>query len=159
MSSPEKVRTSDGMVWERRAETRSGLALYALEGVCSCPPYVMATLPELAEHGIQSSELAAVVAELGALPMPVGSPAEEPIAYALTEQAEELCDHPNGYGPYGCAACGAFAPADGEDDVRPQVRKLRALLAVQRTAVEDQYASPLRHDYRLGRDLPEMGGA
>lgn len=72
MSAPERVRTSDGMVWVLRAETRGGLELYALEGVCSCPPYVMATLAELAEHGIQSAELAAVVAELGALPMPVG---------------------------------------------------------------------------------------
>jgi len=72
VSTPEKVRTTDGMVWELRAETRGGLALYALEGVCSCPPYVMATLMELAEHGIQSAELAAVVAEVGALPMPAG---------------------------------------------------------------------------------------
>ena len=76
MTAPAKVRTADGVVWERRAETRGGLALYAVEGVCKCPPYVMATLGELAEHGIQSSELAAVVAELGALPMPAGSPAE-----------------------------------------------------------------------------------
>ncbi|MFE0329028.1 hypothetical protein ACFW08_20045 [Streptomyces sp. NPDC058960] len=58
---------------------------------------------------------------------------EDPIAYALTDKAEEACDHPNGYGPYGCAGCGAFRPADDEDDVRPQVRKLRALLAGQRT--------------------------
>jgi hypothetical protein len=113
VSAPEKVRTSDGMVWERRAETRDGLALYALEGVCTCPPYVMATLPELAEHGIRSTELAAVVAELGALPMPAGSPAEEPIAFSLTEAAEEL--------------------PPPRDDVTPQVRKLRALLAGQHT--------------------------
>lgn len=55
MSAPERVRTKDGMVWVRRAETRGGLALYALEGVCRCPAYVMATLEELAEHGIQSA--------------------------------------------------------------------------------------------------------
>lgn len=77
MSAPERVRTTDGMVWERRAETRGGLALYALEGVCKCPPYVMATLSELAEHGVQGSELAAVVAELGALPMPEGPSSPE----------------------------------------------------------------------------------
>ncbi len=45
------------------------------------------------------------------------------------EAVEEDCDHPNGYGPYGCAGCGASTPAD--DDVRPQVLKLRALLAGQ----------------------------
>ena len=44
--------------------------------------------------------------------------------------AEEGCDHPNGYGPNGCAGCGAFRPTD--DDVTPQVTKLRALLADQR---------------------------
>lgn len=49
-----------------------------------------------------------------------------------SDEAEESCDHPNGYGPNGCAGCGAFKPADGEDDVRPQVRKLQALLAGQR---------------------------
>jgi hypothetical protein len=131
VSAPERVRNADGVVWERRAETRSGLPLYAVEGVCKCPAYVMATLAELAEHGVQSSELAAVVAELGALPMPVGSSADEaPIAYELTEKA---------------------------DDVRPQVRKLRALLAGQRTVIEDP--NGLHHDYRLGRDLPETGGA
>jgi hypothetical protein len=84
MSAPEKVRTSDGMVWERRAETRGGLALYAVEGAPKCcPPFVMATLAELAEHGIQSAELAAVVAELGALPMPAG-PSVEVSADRLT---------------------------------------------------------------------------
>lgn len=116
MSAPEKVRTSDGMVWELRAETRGGLALYALEGVCKCPPYVMATLPELAEHGIQSTELAAVVAELGALPVPVGSSVER------------------------------------------SVDELTALLAPTQVLREDD-PNGLRHAYRLGRDLPGMGGA
>lgn len=60
---------------------------------------------------------------------------EDPIAFVLTEQAGEHCDHPNGHGPHGCAGCGAFASADDEDDVRPQVRKLRALLAGQREQV------------------------
>lgn len=60
---------------------------------------------------------------------------EDPIAYALTEEAEADCDHPNGYGPYGCAGCGAFRPPADEEDVTPQVRKLRDLLAGQRDAV------------------------
>lgn len=62
------------------------------------------------------------------------------------------------------------------DDVTPQVQKLRALLAGQRAAqetdpgrraawrmlaepLEDPHDSPLHHDYRVGRDLPETGGA
>lgn len=58
---------------------------------------------------------------------------EDPIAFALTEKAE--------------------------DDVRPQVRRLRALLAGQRAAGEDPHDSPLHHTHRLGRDLPPSGGA
>lgn len=84
---------------------------------------------------------------------------EGPIAYALTDKAEAECDHPNGYGPYGCAGCGEFRPPADEEDVTPQVRKLRSLLAGQRAAVEDQHDSPLHHPYRLGRDLPQAGGA
>lgn len=72
MSAPESVRTKDGMVWTLRTVTSSGIALYAPKGVCECPAFVMATLAELAEHGIQSAELAAAVAEHGAFPVPVG---------------------------------------------------------------------------------------
>lgn len=60
------------------------------------------------------------------------------------------------------------------DDVTPQVQKLRALLAGQRAAaetdpgrraawrmlaepLEDPHDSPLHHDYRVPRDLPETG--
>ena len=72
MSAPESVRTRDGITWTLRTVTSSGIALYAPKGVCECPDFVMATLAELAEHGIQSAELAEVVACEGALPMPVG---------------------------------------------------------------------------------------
>lgn len=72
MSAPESVRTKDGITWTLRTVTSSGIALYAPKGVCECPDFVMATLSELAEHGIQSTELAAVVAGQGALPVPVG---------------------------------------------------------------------------------------
>jgi hypothetical protein len=61
---------------------------------------------------------------------------EDPIAFALTEQTAEHCDHPNGYGPNGCAGCGEFRPADDEDDVTPQVNKLRRILAGQREQVQ-----------------------
>jgi len=72
-TTPQRVRTFDGAEWELRATTQTGTALYAIAGAPECcPPSLMATLAELAEHGIQSTELAAVVAELGALPMPAG---------------------------------------------------------------------------------------
>jgi len=45
------------------------------------------------------------------------------------------------------------------EDVRPQVQKLRSLLAGQRAAVEDPHDGPLAHSYRIPQDLPEMGGA
>lgn len=64
MSAPVAVNTADGTCWTRRGALRGGEALYAPEGVCDCPPFVMATLAELAEHGI--------VGSADALPMPVG---------------------------------------------------------------------------------------
>jgi hypothetical protein len=85
MSAPESVRTKDGMVWTLRTVTSSGIALYAPKGVCECPAFVMATLSELAEHGIQSAELAAAVAEHGAFPVPVGP---EPQALSAGRLAE-----------------------------------------------------------------------
>lgn len=69
-----------------------------------------------------------------------------------------------------CAACqdGCFGGNDGnpckhpnarwarrDEDVTPQVTKLRALLAGQRLAGDDPHG--LHHDYRLGRDLPTAG--
>lgn len=179
MSAPLVVNTKDGVCWTRRTVTAGGIALYAPEGVCKCPEFVMATLPELAEHGIvgsadvlpmpmgrepktvdgqrliraeqRTAELEAVLgtrrkddqAEIGRLKARVAEleqllagkdrPSDEgPIAFTLTDKALEDCDHPNGYGPNGCGGCGALAPADVEDDVRPQVRKLRSLLAGQR---------------------------
>jgi hypothetical protein len=66
VSAPRVVNLTDGSVWERRAETRAGLALYAIEGAPKCcPPCVMATYAELEEHGIAGSA--------DVLPMPVGS--------------------------------------------------------------------------------------
>jgi hypothetical protein len=64
VSAPLVVNTADGTVWTRRGSFRNGEALYAPEGVCSCPEFVMATLVELAEHGISGSA--------DVLPVPVG---------------------------------------------------------------------------------------
>ncbi len=78
MSAPQThdplvVNTKDGTVWQRRAVTAEGRGLYAAAGSCSCPEYLMATLAELAEHGIAGSAYA--------LPMPVG-----PRSLELSEQ-------------------------------------------------------------------------
>jgi hypothetical protein len=69
---------------------------------------------------------------------------EDPIAYSLTPEALH-------------AASGAVieTPTRSED-VAPQAQKLRGLLARQRAAVEDPHDSELHHDYRVGRDLPEV---
>lgn len=64
MSAPLVVNTTDKTVWTRRAVTRDGDALYAMAGVEDCPAMVMATLAELAEHGIAGTA--------DALPVPVG---------------------------------------------------------------------------------------
>lgn len=61
---PLVVNTKDGVVWQRRAVTAEGRGLYAVTGSCSCPEFLMATLAELAEHGIAGSA--------DVLPMPVG---------------------------------------------------------------------------------------
>lgn len=110
------------------------------------------------------------VAEVLGVSLPYVRPVDEdPIAYALTEQAEAV---PHAFEREymgesdakrrlpNCKRCGrpASDPAHDED-VTPQVRKLRALLAGQRAATEDPHDSPLSHRYDLGRDLPEAGGA
>lgn len=64
MSTPLVVNTRDGSCWTRRTVTAGGIALYAPEAVKTCPAFVMATLAELAEHGI--------VGSADALPMPMG---------------------------------------------------------------------------------------
>lgn len=82
MSAPLVVNTTDGTCWTRRSVTRGGLALYAPEGVCKCPEFVMATLAELAEHGIAGSA--------DVLPVPVG-PEPQPSELALP-WAHEMSD-------------------------------------------------------------------
>lgn len=67
MSAPLVVNTRDGVCWTRRAVTSGGIALYAPEGIRTCPEFVMATIDELAEQGI--------VGSADVLPMPV---VEEP---------------------------------------------------------------------------------
>lgn len=68
---PLVVNTRDGVVWLRRAVTAEGRGLYAVTGSCSCPEFLMATLAELAAHGIAGSA--------DVLPMPVGPAAIVPV--------------------------------------------------------------------------------
>ncbi|WP_171108671.1 MULTISPECIES: hypothetical protein [unclassified Streptomyces] len=92
---------------------------------------------------------------------------EDPIAYALTDKAASAVDpcHPCGCPKrfdrhaWGCPTTAVDAASVAADDVTPRVAKLRGILAGQRAAVEDPHDSPLHHDYRIGRDLPQAGGA
>lgn len=77
MSAPLVVNTTDGTVWTRREGSRGGEALYAPEKCGKCPQFVMATLTELAVHGI--------VGAADVLPVPVGP---EPQALPLKVVAE-----------------------------------------------------------------------
>ncbi|MFH8336901.1 hypothetical protein [Streptomyces sp. AM6-12] len=71
-----------------------------------------------------------------------------------------------------CAACekGCFGGFDGNECThgnapwrRPSTAesadRLTRLLAPTQALLEDPHDSPLHHGYRLGRDLPQMGGA
>ncbi|MFC0499319.1 hypothetical protein ACFFKE_32170 [Streptomyces mutabilis] len=123
MSAPLVVNTRDGACWTRRTVTEGGVALYALADVCSCPEFVMATLPELAERGI--------VGSADALPMPVG-PAPRSEAERLAKQVVELQHElreaqfdtararrerdvirERVSEPYGCAHCGVVQRVHG----------------------------------------------
>ncbi|MEI5100366.1 hypothetical protein RB200_19790 [Streptomyces sp. PmtG] len=82
---PVAVTTRDGVSWLRRAVTVDGRGLYAVDGtVPGAPEFVMATLPELAEHGIAGTA--------DALPVPVGPESQEPIEELAAFRALELGD-------------------------------------------------------------------
>lgn len=80
---PLVVNTTDGVVWQRRAVTAEGRGLYAVTGSCNCPEFLMATLAELAEHGIAGSAFA--------LPMPVGrKPQAETLPLTVVAELNDL---------------------------------------------------------------------
>jgi hypothetical protein len=77
---PLVVNTQDGSCWLRRAVTREGRGLYALaDTVVGAPDAVLATLADLAEHGLASM--------VDALPMPVGP---EPVGAHWTDIPEAV---------------------------------------------------------------------
>ncbi len=85
MSAPLVVNTTDGTCWTRRAVTRGGLPLYAPEGVCSCPEFVMVTEAELAEHGI--------VGSADVLPVPVGAASDSVAGETVAALTDTLDAH------------------------------------------------------------------
>lgn len=88
-SAPKRLRTFDGAEWKLHATTQTGISLYALaDAPACCPPFVMATLEELAAHGIQTREPAAAVTELGGPPMPTSNAPQAPTARAAEPEAE-----------------------------------------------------------------------
>ncbi|NUS79127.1 MAG: hypothetical protein HOV70_23405 [Streptomyces sp.] len=123
MSAPLVINLRDGSVWERRAMSQAGVALYALAGTCACPEYVMASEAELAELGI--------VGSADVLPMPVGPEPRtevERLAKRVVELQEEL--HTARFDaararlerdvirervsePFGCAHCGVVQRVHG----------------------------------------------
>ncbi|MEU0667147.1 hypothetical protein ABZ508_02780 [Streptomyces lavendulocolor] len=100
---PVTLTTSEGTRWIRAAVTRDGRGLYRPELAPNCPEFVMATLDELAEHGIKGQPLAAAVAELGALPLPVAGtllallgdaqPARDGLIRSLAEAIRDRREH------------------------------------------------------------------
>lgn len=79
MSAPLVINLVDGSVWERRAVSAAGVALYALAGSCRCPEYLMASESELAAQGIAGSA--------DVLPVPVGPESQALSAERLAEIA------------------------------------------------------------------------
>lgn len=173
MSAPLVVNTADGTVWTRRGALRGGDPLYAPQGVCSCPEFVMATLVELAEHGI--------VGSADVLPVPVGSePLALPWAHAMSDG--DLHDF---LGDLVSAAMGRWrsepevpdrtvladiekvcgewrTPGQGLRSDEPEAdgitRRFAPTQALREPMEGEHYAS-VHHDYLVGRDLPETGGA
>lgn len=155
---PLRVVTLDGAVWVQAAVTRAGLGLYCPEGVVSCPRFVMATLAELAEHGVKAAppvtDLRSAVALMGALPMPVG----EPLLVELTEQQLEalinagnhaLSDyyherqcHCSEY-PAGCVTNPGYRRDAGYWDTDAFAIGVQAVLGVWELLRNDRHASEL----------------
>jgi hypothetical protein len=179
---PLVVNTRDGVVWVRRAVVE-GRGLYAVTDSCKCPEYLMATLAELAEHGIAGSA--------DALPMPVGSglrsvEAEQPAVYGpampwaallddedlldfldeLTDAAttnascvERLAEVERACGQWRLIAEAQHAhnTAPGPDAVTQVFAPVAALREV--SSREEPHDSPLHQTHRLGHDLELPGEA
>jgi hypothetical protein len=167
---PLVVNTQDGCCWTRRAVTRAGRGLYALESVKGdVPELVLATLAELAEHGLTS------MADV--LPMPAGNqPQGYPPAmpWAALMDHEDLTDFLDELAASAithassevalvevektCATWRLIAEAQHGHNTAPGPDAMTRTFAPTQVLREDPHDSPLHHTYRVGRDLPELGG-
>lgn len=168
MSAPKFVNTKDGTCWTRRAATRGGLALYAPEGVCSCPEFVMATEVELAELGI--------VGSADVLPVPMGpqQPPFPPAPRTFEEKLRQDVARLQGLlaeavrdahrarserdlmrervsGPFGCTYCGVEKRSHGRRYIggsgmhaweRPSDEQVKARMLARRVARSPLPATP-----------------
>lgn len=176
---PLVVNTRDGVCWERRAVTDSGLGLYAVEGSCKCPPFKMATLAELAERGI--------VGSADVLPVPVGP---EPQAELALPWAHEMPDgdlggflddlvsaalnrwrtDPDGPVPDRVTLAdiervcrewrtpGVGYRSDPEPEAVPDAVTKAFVPVASLREPEGEHWAVVHHSYRVPRDLPETGG-
>jgi hypothetical protein len=86
---PASVTTDDGTVWVRRTITRGGRGLYAPAAVSGCPEHVMATLEELAEHGVRADSEPEAARPEAALPSRFTATPAQVNAYLRTILAED----------------------------------------------------------------------
>lgn len=165
---PLTVTLKDNSVWRRRAVTDTGLGLYAVEGSCQCPEYLLVSLAELAVHGIQGMA--------HALPMPVGPqprpsggfpPAlpwarlmdDEDLADFLDELAAAAITHASNARALSevesvIARWRLIAEAQHGHNTAPGPDAMSQAFAPVATYREDPHDSPLHHDYRIPHDLP-----
>ncbi|QQC89868.1 hypothetical protein [Streptomyces alfalfae] len=140
---PLVVNTKDGTCWVRRGVTSDGRGLYAVEGACACPEFLMATLAEIAETGI--------VGSADVLPMPAG-PAADPLIVdrfdTATEPAPE--DEP-------VLIVGAIA-ADGQPVALLFDAEARAKVAAWLTPQADSASSRQRRLDQLLDSIRTHGG-
>jgi hypothetical protein len=165
------VNTQDGCCWRRRAVTRAGRGLYALEGVKGdVPNMVLATLNELAEHGLSSMSM-------HALPMPVGAETQgfppampwaalmdhEDLTDFLDELAASAITHASSEVALievekTCATWRLIAEAQHGHNTAPgpdaMTRTFAPTQALRNVVVDGEHYAVVHHDYRTPRDLP-----
>jgi hypothetical protein len=147
---PLVVNTQNGFCWMRRAVTREGRGLYALaDTVAGAPDMVLATLADLAEHGLASM--------VDALPMPVGSGRQVPELERLRAEVAALrMERHSTNESVDDAAKALRADRDRIDGLESTNTALRARLAVleaQRAALAERLRAG--QTWRQGRLVSE----
>lgn len=126
---PLVVNTQDGICWTRRAVTREGRGLYALaDVVAGVPDEVLASLADLAEHGLAS------MADV--LPVPVGPGPRtlDVVEEELTGASLSLWEEEQGTARLRLALASAQR---GRRDLRSQVAELLAERHSTNEALDD----------------------